>query len=392
MIGSFLRSRTPVWMLATVVVLLLGLLVIVSPAAASNPLPGEQPQAPGTEACLACHQQPAVPHTLPNGQLLDVTIDGEVYAASAHGQVNLACTTCHTQITGYPHPQKDGVHDLRDYSIFYRDTCAQCHATQFEEQSDSVHALALQEGNRNAPVCSDCHDPHTQPALDMEDGQLGVGHGAMIAQTCAQCHNAIFEEYSESVHGAGVIGQRNPDTPTCTDCHGVHTIGDATAAQFRLQSPQMCAECHTDAEVMGRYGLSTAVLDTYVSDFHGTTVTLFERTHPDQPTNKAVCFDCHGVHDIAAVDDPDKGLQIRENMLISCQRCHPDASENFPDTWMSHYIPDRQNTPLVYYVQLFYRIFIPTVLGGMGLFVLTDIFHKTGITRRRKSPKPDGEE
>ena len=41
------------------------------------------------------------------------------------------------------------------------------------------------------------------------------------------------------------------------------------------------------------------VLNTYVADFHGTTVVLFDKTFPDQPTNKPVCTDCHGFHDVA---------------------------------------------------------------------------------------------
>jgi hypothetical protein len=381
MIGSSFRFRLPVMAFVAVVA---ALLVLVSPAAASGRQPDVQPQSPGTEACFACHQQPAVPHTLPSGQMFDVTIDPAAFAQSAHGRINLACTTCHTRITSYPHPQKEGVFDQRDYVLYYRETCRECHLAQFEAQLDSAHALALQEGNTNAPGCSDCHDPHTQPNLDVQDGRLTAGHGALVAETCAQCHNAIFEQYRDSVHGAAVVNEGNPDTPSCTDCHGIHTIEDPTTAQFRLRSPQMCANCHTDESVMSRYGLSTAVLDTYVADFHGTTVTLFERTHPDEPTNKAVCYDCHGIHDIAAVDDPVKGLQIQENMLISCQRCHPDASENFPASWMSHYIPDPQRTPLVYYVRLFYMIFIPAVLGGMGLFVLTDVYHRTVVSRRRR--------
>ena len=84
---------------------------------------------------------------------------------------------------------------------------------------------------------------------------------------------------------------------------------------------------------------STQVLDTYVADFHGTTVTLFEKQSPDAETNKPVCFDCHGVHDIRRTDDPEKGLQMRENLLARCQVCHPDATSNFPDAWLSHYIP-----------------------------------------------------
>ena len=52
-----------------------------------------------------------------------------------------------------------------------------------------------------------------------------------------------------------------------------------------------------------------------MADFHGSTVTLFQRRHPDQVTNKPVCYDCHGVHDIASKNDPKKGLQVKENLL-----------------------------------------------------------------------------
>ncbi|MCJ7695291.1 MAG: hypothetical protein MUO40_07665, partial [Anaerolineaceae bacterium] len=176
----------------------------------------------------------------------------------------------------------------------------------------------------------------------------------------------------------------NTDAPSCIDCHGVHNIEDPTTNEFRLNSPQICAKCHTDPEVMDEYDISTDVLDTYVADFHGTTVTLFEKQTPDAETNKPVCYDCHGIHDIKRADDPDKGLQVRENLLVRCQVCHPDATINFPDAWLSHYIPSAEKTPLVYYVNLFYMILIPVVLGGMGLLVVLD-FTKQMRDRVNKS-------
>jgi hypothetical protein len=83
----------------------------------------------------------------------------------------------------------------------------------------------------------------------------------------------------------------------------VHNIQNPTTARFRNDVPSLCAKCHTDPKRMARYGISTAVLNTYVADFHGTTVTLFEKVSPDTPTNKPVCTDCHGVHDISMVDN-----------------------------------------------------------------------------------------
>jgi hypothetical protein len=127
---------------------------------------------------------------------------------------------------------------------------------------------------------------------------------------------------------------------------------------------------------MNKYGISTQVLNTYVADFHGTTVTLFEKQSPDQATNKPVCFDCHGVHDIKRVDDPVYGLQMKQTLLLACQRCHPDANLNFPDAWMSHYIPSPSHFPVVYYVNLFYKFFIPGVIGSMGIYVISDIVRR----------------
>jgi hypothetical protein len=86
----------------------------------------------------------------------------------------------------------------------------------------------------------------------------------------------------------------------------------------------------------------------------------------------AVCFDCHGIHDIVKIDDPVAGLRIQENLLVRCKVCHPDATTNFPTAWLSHYSPSPDKFPMVYYVDLFYKILIPAVLGGMGILVVMD--------------------
>jgi hypothetical protein len=138
---------------------------------------------------------------------------------------------------------------------------------------------------------------------------------------------------------------------------------------------------------MAKYGLSTGILDTYVADFHGTTVLLFEKTAPDQETNKPVCVDCHGVHDIRPVDDPNSTV-IQENLLVTCRRCHPDATANFPAAWLGHYPPDARHAPLVYYVNIFYSVFIPVVIGGMLVFVAADFVRRILNRRRETGPEP----
>jgi len=255
--------------------------------------------------------------------------------------------------------------------------CARCHESLYEKTLDSVHSRALQNGNLNAAVCVDCHTAHAvRDWVDEATGETLPEARTIIPQTCAQCHSEIYQTYLTSVHGEALTDENNPDVPTCIDCHGVHNIPDPTTSGFRLSSPTMCANCHTDPGRMAKYGISTQVLDTYVADFHGTTVAIFEKQSPDQETNKPVCFDCHGVHDIKRADDPEKGLQVKENLLAVCQRCHPDANDSFPTSWLSHYIPSPDKFPLVYYVDLFYKLLIPTVLGGMAVLVVLDVSRK----------------
>jgi formate-dependent nitrite reductase cytochrome c552 subunit len=348
-------------------------------AAASRP----QDEKPGDETCLACHQQEGMTAQI-GGQPLPITIDPERFSASAHGTEKVACVDCHTDITGFPHPEVTAS-STRDFSLKLYQTCQQCHLEQYQKTLDSVHQRAIAAGNNNAAVCTDCHNPHTQARLtDKDTGELLLGAQLAIPQTCAKCHSTIYETYKTSVHGAALTEEGNQYVPTCIDCHGVHNIGDPTSNTFRNSTPYLCANCHTNETLMKQYGISTNVLNTYVADFHGTTVKMFEEDYPDQPTNKPVCTDCHGVHDIMKPDNPEAGIAFKKNLLVKCQQCHPNATTaSFTDSWLSHYEPSPQVFPLVYFVNLFYKIFIPLVLGGMTLFVLTDIYRRF-IARRAR--------
>lgn len=324
---------------------------------------GGPPQQTGAnEDCLSCHSRPNLTHQFPSSEQWSLYVDPAAFQNSVHGQEQMACTDCHTDITGYPHPPLT-VSSIRFYQLEQYQSCRECHDEVYQRSLDSIHASELAGGNWNAAICTDCHGAHdTTPANEPR---------TKIPETCSQCHSAIYDEYLDSVHGHALVDENNGDVPTCIDCHGVHNQEDPRTTDFRLNSPQLCATCHADEELMSKYDISTAVFDTYVADFHGTTVTLFERQSPDMPTNKAVCYDCHGVHNMKKADDPQSQV-FRENLLLTCQKCHPDATENFSATWLSHYEPDINKYPLVYFVDLFYKIMIPAILGFMVIYVVAD--------------------
>ena len=360
---------------------------------AATPAAQNQQEPISNDVCLACHNNPSLTKKLYDGTDLSLYVKPEDHANSVHGQAGLMCVQCHSNFdekhtqnpVQYPGFQAN---DRRDVTLKLYPLCQQCHADQYDKAIDSVHGRAMQNGNVNAAVCVDCHTAHTVRRLtDPATKQLLPDSRIWIPETCAKCHSTIYAQYKDSVHGAALIQENNLDVPTCIDCHGVHNIPDPTTAAFRLKSPELCAKCHANASIMDKYGISTQVFNTYVADFHGTTVTLFQKESPDAPTNKPVCFDCHGVHDIVKVDDPQKGLELRQNILKRCQVCHPTATTNFSEAWMSHYIPSPTKYPVVYFVDLFYKFFIPGVLGGMAILVVLDV---SSVVRqkRRKSKAP----
>ena len=338
-------------------------------AFSSEPLGTDQPDPNGV--CLFCHETPDTSLQLISGESLDLFVNGDMYAASVHGVQGTTCVQCHTTITGYPHPAVEAA-TLREFTVQQNQGCRECHVD--ESGLEGVHQAALNGGNLNAAVCTDCHGAHdvTTPSISRID----------VAQVCGKCHSQILGLYKTSVHGGELLEEGNPDTPTCTDCHGVHQIEGPSQGQFHLFSPLICARCHTDETLTEKYGLNPNVFQTYVSDFHGTTVTLFEKISPDQETNKPVCIDCHGTHDIRRTDDPESTV-IRANLISTCQRCHPNATDEFPASWLGHYQPSWEKTPVISAVDLFYKLVIPITVIGMLVFIVPDAYHRFGKRKKQ---------
>lgn len=347
----------------------------------------DKPLYPADAQCRTCHDLLTSQITLGSGETLDLHVDQQALADSVHGtrQIEdnqyheLLCTECHSDEERYAFPhQVIQEKDRRQITLVVGDTCETCHQDIYTEQQDSIHAHALEEGELAAATCADCHGSHAIQPPNKPRGKISL--------TCGNCHSQIAEQYAQSVHGAALLGQNNPDVPVCTNCHGVHDISDPLTTLFRLGSPKLCGECHADEEMMAKYEISTNVFDSYVADFHGTTVTLFEKQSPDHETNKAVCYDCHGVHNIKPVTS-DSSQVIKENLLVTCQQCHPDATANFSDSWTSHFEPSLEHNTLIYLVNLFYQILIPGVLAFFVVLIVSDLFRRFIL---RPSPEKEG--
>lgn len=285
-------------------VFICGFLFAFSPQAArAETIPiNLQETTPNVADCLSCHAQPDWEMSLPSGDILNLSINYDVFRQSVHK--DMQCVECHVGYDKFPAPHdKITAKDKREYMVGYHDTCQKCHKEQFALVTDSVHDQLFLEGNLDTPLCADCHQPHSQTHIDHLEVAPEDGSISWQAQMCADCHEVAFDEYKSSVHGQGLLSGENQDMPDCVDCHSVHGICDPSLAKFRKTSVGTCANCHTDSEVMQKYGLETNVLDTYMV-FHGTTITLLEEYDPDSLTNKPTCYDCHGIHKVGSETPP----------------------------------------------------------------------------------------
>lgn len=282
-------------------------------------------------------------------------MDASAYGRSVHGKA-LNCTACHPGFEEQPHPAVNTA-SRATFRAAFANACRKCHLDDDRKAHDGVHFQMRAAGDTRAPYCADCHGAHdiARPAQPR----------ARISQTCGKCHGPVVAAYRESVHGRALL-DGNPDVPACTDCHRAHDIPDPRQRAWLLETPQMCGKCHGDPKLAAKYGMSSKVLQTYLADFHGMTASLHGRKRGAEARFTAVCVDCHGVHDIKKVKDPDSKV-VRANLVKTCARCHPGAGERFPAAWLSHYEPSPDKAPVVYGVKVFYRAFIPFVIGGLVL-------------------------
>lgn len=312
------------------------------------------------DACLNCHQH-ELTLKLADANRVSLSVDDHALQESIHRK--LRCVDCHFGFSSKEHPERT-FQNRRELKVAFSDTCRRCHFDKYTRTLESVHYRILRQGNQEAPVCVDCHGSHAI--------RSGRHDRLAAARRCEDCHKEVYQTYIKSVHGTALISEDNQDVPICSDCHTAHQISDPTRVDFRNEIPRMCGNCHADPARMNKYGLSTAVLSSYLEDFHGVTLTFYRKEN-EPVRHIAVCTDCHGIHDIVSLRARNSAA-VKSVLMERCRTCHPEATANFPDSWLSHYEPTLARAPLVYAVELFYKLFIPFMIIGLLLQILLHVW------------------
>ena len=346
--------------------------------------------APGTlhaqTDCLLCHGD----KNMTNAAGHNISVNGKTFSASVHGV--LQCTSCHTDIKGFPHPDHiakvqcrtchadqvsalaGSVHANHDctschgngnpHAIFPKDdprsavypfniprTCGNCHGNPemakkyglpnvYSMYVDSIHGFALsKEGLLVAANCQSCHGSHH--ILSHKDPQSPT-YKTNIPDTCGKCHAKIETEYDLGTHGKA-LHAGDMKSPVCTDCHTAHDILEPTAATFRMQSTPICGSCHK------------AQFSTYRDTFHSQLGLL------GGYVQTARCWDCHEAHDVLPASDPGSAIN-KANLVKTCGRCHKDANASFVQYEPHANSRDRKLNPGLYFVRLFMNVLLISVL------------------------------
>ncbi|MGE5810068.1 MAG: cytochrome b/b6 domain-containing protein [Ignavibacteria bacterium] len=155
----------------------------------------------------------------------------------------------------------------------------------------SVHGIALQQGKSKAAACIDCHNSHEIYGPINTASSVNKFN---IPETCGKCHAEIVNEYKESVHGKSVL-KGNKDAPVCTDCHGEHNILPHTnpnsPVAFRNLSRQVCSPCHSSLRLSEKYGIASDRYKTFSDSYHG----LALRGGSVEVANCASCHGVHNI-------------------------------------------------------------------------------------------------
>jgi cytochrome b subunit of formate dehydrogenase len=156
----------------------------------------------------------------------------------------------------------------------------------------SAHYKALIDGGEEvAPDCLDCHGGHD--ILPARDPASPI-HWQRVPETCGKCHEEIAETFVSSVHGVSAAAG-NRQAPVCTDCHGEHEIRGPSDPESMVYSERLskttCVWCHESVRVTSKFDLKSNRLKTYQDSYHG----LADRSGSTVVANCASCHGIHDI-------------------------------------------------------------------------------------------------
>ena len=351
--------------------------------------------------CIDCHTDvKSAAHDTPPAKITCAQCHadaGAAYAHSVHARTTgpgkapaATCVNCHGdahQIVGPGGPTSTVYHSNIPA------TCGQCHGQKFLMESNgetaqpfinyqaSVHGRAIENGSKQAAVCTDCHGAHD--ILSANQAQSPI-YKSNVPATCGKCHTDIANTFNASIHGQA-IARGNQMAPVCTDCHGIHSIKTHTdpnaAVSEQNLSRDVCARCHAGVRLSQEFGVPSNRVTSYFDSYHGLAA-------EGGSVVAANCSSCHGVHDILPSSDPHSTIN-HANLDATCGKCHKGVTQKFTRTPV-HLQSGSHSGDIDSVATRWVRwIYIPLILLVIGaMFLHNAIIWRFKAVARRRTMNP----
>jgi hypothetical protein len=260
---------------------------------------GVAPRVDSTYSCVMCHAE-----------------HRRAFISGVHAESGIKCRDCHGgDPTAFTLPAAHRRPFLgRPTKVEIANLCASCHsdphkmrqyglpADQLAALRTSRHGQLLDEGNQDAPTCTDCHEAHT--ILRSTDARSAT-YPPNIPVLCARCHanrtlmakyglpTDQLADYTKSAHGVALYQDEDFAAPTCIGCHGSHSALPPGVTEVT----DVCGRCHA------------LIRQAFTGGPHGRAAVT---------GSFAGCLGCHSNHQTERVPV--------DSIAHTCDRCHPQGS------------------------------------------------------------------
>ncbi len=347
--------------------LLQAIILLFLANAATAPAPG---LASDQENCLMCHKYAGLGRFEKSADFKPrkriFYVNDELFKSSYHGK--LRCRNCHEGVDEIPHRNVKKVDCSKDCHL--RDPSSGkkfSHKKIVEDLRKSAHGVegSRSEHKEDLPTCKYCHSNKPYQATLTK----GIASEAYL-KVCLECHR----------------------TKEWVNRFFRHMIYRVSKRRSSKEIVSLCSSCHAKPDIMDRHELD--VIIGFEDTFHGKAI----RYGDEEVAN---CLNCHAPYNmgfsphriISRKNDLSPVNPARKIKLCRQQGCHPDAQEEFAAGGKVHpsgakgmllkaaarkgKIGEEEaifQAKVINWINLFYKVLIAVVVGGLGLHRILDLF------------------
>ena len=288
--------------------------------AATNAVKTAEASLPSNADCLECHTDATQTHKVKGVAVPMAVFPTNDFRKSVHGKLN--CVDCHRGIT-------DALHDTPLPSAQAAAQCADCHGNQtnhshaIEQYRGSIHGMSRTMGDSGAAGCADCHGTHNILSSKHADSPT---FKLNLPNTCAKCHS-----------NAGLNHEYRMKYPKAAAEYQDSIHGRALLKMGLIVAPS-CVDCHGAHEIKRSVDRGSPIHHANVAKTcgkcHVKVEAIYNQSVHGQLLAKGdsrgpVCTDCHNAHQIQSPN----GSHLKAASDQRCGRCHEDRLLHYRETY-----------------------------------------------------------